>query len=442
MTAPQSTIAAIATPGGYGGVGIVRVSGPIAKNIAQQLLDKPLKPRYAQYASFLDQDKNIIDTGLAIFFPNPNSFTGEDVLELQGHGGPVVLNQVLNRVIALGAQQAKPGEFSERAFLNDKIDLVQAEAIADLISASSEQAAKAAQRSLQGQFSEQINKLNEKIIYLRMYVEAAIDFPEEEIDFLNDGKVKSELDYIQETCKSILEKATQGVILQEGIHIVLAGEPNAGKSSLLNALAQKDAAIVTNIPGTTRDVLREKINLNGVPVHIIDTAGLRESQDLIEQEGIRRAQQEIKKADIVLFIIDSSAPLTESISKYINEEKVLRVYNKIDLIKTNEKIDQDAAYVSAKTGEGFDLLTEKIFEKIGIKKINSDQISARSRHLTILKNTQAALDLGANVLASLRAGELLAEHLKDAHQMLGEITGTFTADDLLGEIFSKFCIGK
>ncbi|MFA6036706.1 MAG: tRNA uridine-5-carboxymethylaminomethyl(34) synthesis GTPase MnmE [Legionellales bacterium] len=441
MTALHSTIAAIATPGGYGGVGIVRVSGPLAKNIAQQLLDKPVKPRFAQYSSFLDQEKNIIDTGLAIFFPNPNSFTGEDVLELQGHGGPVVLNQVLNRVITLGAEQAKPGEFSERAFLNDKIDLVQAEAIADLINASSEQAAKAAQRSLQGQFSEQINKLNEKIIHLRMYVEAAIDFPEEEIDFLNDGKVKNELEKIQETCKNILAKAQQGVILQEGIHIVLAGEPNAGKSSLLNALAQKDAAIVTDIPGTTRDVLREKINLNGIPVHIVDTAGLRVSQDLIEQEGIRRAEQEIKKADIVLHIIDSSAPATENVLKQTSEEKVLRVYNKIDLVKTNQ-MDEQAVYISAKTGQGFDLLTEKIFEKIGIKKINSEQISARSRHLTILKNTQAALELGANVLSSLRAGELLAEHLKDAHQMLGEITGTFTADDLLGEIFSKFCIGK
>ncbi len=441
MTASNtSTIAAIATPGGFGGVGIVRVSGPKAKNIALSLTEKNLKPRFAQYTSFFDQEKNIIDSGLALYFPNPHSFTGEDVVELQGHGGPVVLNLLLQRVIELGAHQAKPGEFSERAFLNDKIDLVQAEAIADLINASSVQAANAAQRSLQGQFSETINALNEKIIYLRTYVEAAIDFPEEEIDFLNDGHVKSNLEEILTSCETILKNAKQGVVLQEGIHIVLAGEPNAGKSSLLNALAQRDTAIVTDIPGTTRDILREKINLDGVPLHIIDTAGLRESNDIIEQEGIKRAQQEIQKADMVLWIIDSTKDDASIWLDNIPKEKLLLVYNKIDL--SHPKGKSSDVHISAKTGQGFDQLKLKIFEKMGIQHINSDQISARQRHLTLLKNTVELLKQGFYVLETLNAGELLAEHLKDAHQQLSEITGSFTADDLLGEIFSKFCIGK
>jgi tRNA modification GTPase len=442
MSAPNfSTIAAIATPVGYGGVGIVRVSGRDAKNIAEKITQKKLKSRFAQYTSFYDQENNIIDTGLALYFPNPHSFTGEDVLELQGHGGPVVLNILLQRVIELGASQAKPGEFSERAFLNDKIDLVQAEAIADLINASSVQAANAAQRSLQGQFSAQVNALNEKIIYLRTYVEAAIDFPEEEIDFLNDGHVKSNLDEILTSCETILKNAKQGVVLQEGIHLVLAGEPNAGKSSLLNALAQRDTAIVTDIPGTTRDILREKINLDGVPLHIIDTAGLRESNDIIEQEGIKRAQQEIQKADIILWVIDSTKEETDLWIKNIPEEKILRVYNKIDLSSPVIRNDS-SVYISTKTLEGFDQLKLKIFERMGIQQINNDQISARERHLNSLKNTLELLKKGFYVLETLNAGELLAEHLKDAHQQLSEITGSFTADDLLGEIFSKFCIGK
>ncbi len=486
MAHARSTIAAIATPGGYGGVGIVRVSGSKVKAIAEKLFNKKLKPRYAVYTDFLDQDQQIIDTGLAIYFPGPNSFTGEDVLELQAHGGPVILGLLLKRVIELGATHAKPGEFSERAFLNDKIDLVQAEAIADLIEAGTEQAARAATRSLQGAFSNQITTLNEKIIYLRTYVEAALDFPEEEIDFLNDGHVKAELDAILFTCENILATAKQGVILQEGIQVVLAGEPNAGKSSLLNALAQKDAAIVTDIPGTTRDVLREKINLDGVPLHIVDTAGLRESNDIIEQEGIKRAQQEIEKADIVLWVIDSALEHAESLDKSplppffkgrLNLEKILRVYNKIDLLppviasvaKQPRRDAQlsaesgllrfarndrgyvhndgyyghnDGVYISTKTGEGFDQLKSKIFEKIGIKQIKADQISARARHLDILKKTKTLLNQGLFILEHSSAGELLAEHLREAHQLLGEITGTFTADDLLGEIFSKFCIGK
>jgi tRNA modification GTPase len=440
MSAKTSTIAAIATPGGYGGVGIVRISGPDVKHIADNLIQKKLTPRLAQYTSFFDQEENIIDAGLALYFPQPNSFTGEDVLELQGHGGPVVLNLLLQRVIELGATQAKPGEFSERAFLNNKIDLVQAEAIADLINASSAQAAKAAQRSLQGEFSEKINQLNEKIIYLRTYVEAAIDFPEEEIDFLNDGHIKRQLEMILQDCENISKKAASGVILQEGIHVVLTGEPNAGKSSLLNALAQKDAAIVTDIPGTTRDVLREKINLNGIPVHIIDTAGIRESENIIEIEGIKRAQKEIDAADIVLFIIDSTKKTPELNLNHIPKDKILLVYNKIDLI--TPVIANEAVYISAKTGEGFDQLKNKIFEKIGIQQINSDQISARARHLNILKNALVSLKQGLYTLETLNAGELFAEHLKDAHQQLSEITGEFTADDLLGEIFSKFCIGK
>lgn len=444
-TAAPTTIAAIATPSGLGGVGVVRVSGPEVKNITKHILGKTLKPRYAHYTAFLDQHKNIIDTGLALYFPAPNSFTGEEVLELQGHGGPVILNALLKRVIELGAQFAKPGEFSERAFLNNKIDLVQAEAIADLIAASSEKAAMAAQRSLQGEFSKQITALNEKIIYLRLYVEAAIDFPEEEIDFLNDGHIKQQFDVILTTCAQILEKAKHGVVLQEGIQVVLAGEPNAGKSSLLNALAQKDAAIVTDIPGTTRDILREKINLDGVPLHIADTAGLRKTLDIIEQEGIKRAQQEIENADIVLWVVDSSKDQDFSWIEAIPKEKLIVVYNKIDLNDLSVKIESpnnEAVHMSVKNAEGFEQLKEKIFAKMGIKNIENDQMSARQRHLDILNRTQQLLIQGSKVLIDSSAGELVAEHLRHAHQLLGEITGEFTADDLLGEIFSRFCIGK
>lgn len=441
MVARQTTIAAIATPNGYGGVGIVRLSGPQVKDIAAQLFSQTLKPRYALYTSFLDQDQKTIDTGLALYFPGPHSFTGEDVLELQAHGGPVILGLLLKRVIALGAHYAKPGEFSERAFLNDKIDLVQAEAIADLIAASSEQAAIAAQRSLQGQFSEKINQLNEKIIYLRMYVEAALDFPDEEIDFLTDGHISAQIEIILNTCAEILNQAQQGVILQQGIHVVLAGEPNAGKSSLLNALAKRDTAIVTDIPGTTRDILREKISLDGVPLHIADTAGLRPTLDIIEQEGIKRAKQEIEKADLVLWVADSSKEQDFSWLAEIPKEKLITVYNKIDLSPAIAR-NENAVYLSAKTGAGFDELKKKIFEKMGIKNLEHDQISARLRHLEILKRTQNLLKQGSEVLTQMQAGELLAEQLRLAHELLGEITGKFTADDLLGEIFSTFCIGK
>jgi tRNA modification GTPase len=444
MVAHRTTIAAIATPNGYGGVGIVRLSGPAVLTIAQQLFAQPLRPRYAHYSSFLDKDHNIIDTGIVLYFPGPHSFTGEDVLELQGHGGVVVLNLLLNRVVELGAQLAKPGEFSERAFLNNKIDLLQAEAIADLISASSTQAAQAAQRSLQGEFSKKITDLNEKIIFLRMYVEAAIDFPEEEIDFLNDGNIKTQLDIILTTCNELIKKAQQGVLLQQGICVVLAGEPNAGKSSLLNLLAQKEVAIVTEIPGTTRDVLHAQINIAGIPLHITDTAGLRESTDIIEQEGIKRAQAEIKKADIILWVVDSHKQHPHIGHKEAEEflDKTIVVYNKIDLSHVNPKDDPNAVYLSAKTGEGFGQLEQKILTKIGATQTSSDQVSARVRHLNILKRTQVLLQQGSRVLEEINAGELLAEHLRQAHNLLGEVTGRFTADDLLGEIFSSFCIGK
>ncbi len=444
---PASTIAAIATPNGYGGVGIVRLSGPGVPEIAKRLCSQKLPPRYAVYTPFLNDNHTPIDTGIALYFPAPHSFTGEDVLELQGHGGPVILNLLLKRTLALGAILARPGEFSERAFLNNKIDLAQAEAIADLISASNEQAALAAQRSLQGEFSKAVHALNEKIIHLRMYVEAAIDFPEEEIDFLTEGNVGAQLNTIIDGCEALQQTAKQGVLLQQGICVVLAGAPNAGKSSVLNALAEKETAIVTAIPGTTRDVLREQINIEGIPLHISDTAGLRVSSDVIEQEGVRRAQMEIAKADVILWVIDSShehpvnlealnAALTE------NKDKVIIVYNKIDLSGVHAPDSPKTVYISAKTGAGLTQLKEKILTHMNVPERSADQMSARIRHLDYLQRARGQLNQGYCVLAEQHAGELLAQHLRAAHDLLGEITGVFTTEDLLGEIFSSFCIGK
>ena len=453
------TITAQATAPGRGGVGIVRVSGPHAKEIAHILVPAKLTPRVATYSPFVDANNTIIDQGIALLFEGPNSFTGEDVLELQGHGGQVVMDMLIDAVLATGkARLARPGEFSEQAFINDKLDLAQAEAIADLIDASSQQAARSALRSLQGDFSQQINVLSNQIVHLRMYVEAAIDFPEEEIDFLSDGKVSKDLSNILESLRNVREQAKQGSLLREGMQVVIAGKPNAGKSSLLNALAGRESAIVTEIAGTTRDVLKEHININGMPVHIIDTAGLRESPDKVEQIGIERAWQAIAEADHVLFVTDSTT--TDTADPYeIWPEFMQRlpkgipttvIRNKADLSKltighnlvSTHHGDISVINISAKQGEGISALREHLAKTMGFDTTTEGQFIARRRHIDALEKAYQFVVMGEQQLNDAMAGELLAEELRLAHQALCEITGEFTSDDLLGKIFSSFCIGK
>jgi tRNA modification GTPase len=454
QTSYQDTIAAIATPPGKGGVGIVRVSGPQAQEIGHRLLGKAdLKPRYAHYGSFYeasDDGPRSLDQGIALYFPGPNSFTGEDVLELQGHGGPIILDCLLREVIKAGARIARPGEFSERAFLNNKIDLAQAEAIADLIDSASEQAARQAVRSLEGEFSKEINQLVEAITQLRIYVEAAIDFPEEEIDFISDGRVASELSAIKQNLERVFASAKQGSILREGMTVVIAGRPNAGKSSLLNALAGRESAIVTNIAGTTRDVLRENILIDGMPLHIIDTAGLRDSEDLVEQEGIKRAWTEIANADRILLVIDSQNAEAESdaipseLQPFIHQQKLSIIYNKCDLSGHQVTIDNSEIsriYLSAKHAKGIDLLREHLKSCVGYNDGDTPFI-ARRRHIEALNLGREHIHAGEQQLLNYNAGELLAEELRIAQQALAEITGEFSSDDLLGRIFSSFCIGK
>lgn len=442
------TIVAIATPPGRGGVGIVRISGPDAYAIALKLNgNKALPPRLATFCSLYKTNNDLIDQGIVLYFKAPHSFTGEDVVEIQAHGSPVVLDLLIKESIAFGARLARPGEFSERAFLNDKIDLIQAEAIADLIQASSDTAARMALKSLQGDFSKKINQLNEELIYLRMYVEAAIDFPEEEIDFLNDGKVGGLLQKIIKQLDVIRSQANQGVLLREGLSLVIAGRPNAGKSTLINNLAGRDVAIVTEIAGTTRDIMREHILLDDIPLHIIDTAGLRDSDDLVEKEGIKRAWQELKRADCVLLVIDVNSLDQES--SLINELQltipkqvpIITVYNKIDTIKIPAKCNEQTVYLSAKSGDGIDGLKKVIKQLVGYQPTEG-QFLARRRHLQALDEAKALLQTGQTQLTNHKAGELLAEDLRLAHQILCEITGEFTSDDLLGKIFSSFCIGK
>ncbi|HAU1295069.1 TPA: tRNA uridine-5-carboxymethylaminomethyl(34) synthesis GTPase MnmE [Legionella pneumophila] len=442
------TIVAIATPPGRGGVGIVRISGPNAYAIALCLNgNKALQPRLATFCSLYKANNEVLDQGLVLYFKGPHSFTGEDVIEIQAHGSPVVLDLLVKESIAAGARLARPGEFSERAFLNDKIDLIQAEAIADLIQASSDTAARMALKSLQGDFSKKINQLNEELIYLRMYVEAAIDFPEEEIDFLNDGNVSRLLQRIIEQLEEIRSQANQGVLLREGLSLVIAGRPNAGKSTLINNLAGRDIAIVTEIAGTTRDVMREHILLDDIPLHIIDTAGLRDSDDLVEKEGIKRAWQELKRADCVLLVVDINNPdqqnslLNELKLTLPNKVPVITVYNKIDTTKFSAKCDEQTVYLSAKTGEGMSELKKVIKQVVGYQPAEG-QFLARRRHLQALDEAKTLLLNGQAQLTNHKAGELLAEDLRLAHQMLCEITGEFTSDDLLGKIFSSFCIGK
>lgn len=442
------TVVAIATPPGRGGVGIIRLSGPKAYAIATKInKGKALEPRHALFCSFYCQDEEVIDQGLMLYFKAPHSFTGEDVVELHAHGSPIVLDMLLKQTVALGARLARPGEFSERAFLNDKMDLTQAEAIADLIQASSDTSARMALKTLQGDFSKKIHHLNQQIIYLRMYVEAAIDFPEEEIDFLNDGKVSSLLLAILTELDSIRAQANQGVILREGLSLVIAGRPNAGKSTLINCLAGRDVAIVTEVAGTTRDVMREHILLDDIPLHIVDTAGIRESDDLVEKEGIRRAWQELKQADCVLLVVDAHHPeqrdeLYKDITSTLKSSvPIITVFNKIDLCALPATVDENSVYLSAKSGLGIAGLKQLIKNLVGYQP-NEGQFLARRRHLEALDAAKQLLVTGQTQLAVHKAGELLAEDLRIAHQLLGEITGEFTADDLLGSIFSSFCIGK
>ncbi|MGP4845449.1 tRNA uridine-5-carboxymethylaminomethyl(34) synthesis GTPase MnmE [Marinobacter sp. 1Y8] len=450
----NDTIAAIATAPGRAGVGIIRLSGPLALPIAKRLLGFEPRPRYAHYGPFTGSNGEVIDEGLGLFFPNPHSFTGEDVFELQGHGGTVILDLLLREVCAQGARLARPGEFSERAFLNDKMDLTQAEAIADLIESSSEQAARCALRSLQGAFSSRIDALVGALTHLRIYVEAAIDFPEEEIDFLADGKVAGDLDTIMSDLDTILAEAQQGSILRDGMRVVIAGRPNAGKSSLLNALAGREAAIVTAIEGTTRDVLREQIHIDGMPLHVIDTAGLRDSPDEVEQIGIARAWDEIQQADRILLMVDANTtPETEPhaiwpdfIDRLPESAPVTVIRNKVDLSgETVGLVDNPIAPVirlAAKSASGLDTLRDHLKQCIGFASTTEGGFLARRRHLDALEKARDSLIQGKAQLEGFGAGELLAEDLRMAQDSLGEITGVMTPDDLLGKIFSSFCIGK
>ncbi len=468
----RDTIVARATPPGRGGIGIVRVSGAAVADIARAIIGTLPQPRAAVFAPFRDAGGEAIDNGIAIYFAPPSSFTGEAVLELHGHGGPVVMDLLVARIVELGARLARPGEFSERAFLNDKLDLAQAEAVADLIDSGSSEAARAALRSLQGEFSQMVHGLTEALTELRMYVEAAIDFPEEEIDFLADEEVTRRLRTVTAHFDAVASVARQGQLLRDGMTVVIAGAPNAGKSSLLNRLAGYDAAIVTDVPGTTRDVLRERVAIDGMPVHVVDTAGLREVHDVVEGEGIRRARAEMTRADRILFVIDAAVDreahtFAAEHARLPSGVPVTLVFNKCDLSGDRPRLEAGGArraasgvlpatgdalpkagkeaarvYLCALTGAGLGLLREHLKECVGFAPGESGAVSARRRHLEALKRARAHVDMGSEQLRDRRAGELLAEELRQAQLALGEITGEVTCEDLLGRIFASFCIGK
>lgn len=451
MSEPKSeTIAAIATPPGRGGIGIVRISGAKVPEIARHVLGQIPAPRVAHYGAFLGAEGQVLDQGIALYFPNPHSFTGEEVLELQGHGGPILLQWLLERVVQLGARLAEPGEFSKQAFLNDKLDLTQAEAIADLIDASSQQAAKSALRSLQGAFSHEVNTLVEQLIQLRIYVEAAIDFPEEEIDFLSDGKVAGQLQTILTQLHNVLASAQQGVLLREGMSVVILGRPNAGKSSLLNALSGKESAIVTEIAGTTRDIVKEEIQIDGLPLHVLDTAGLRETQDEVEKIGVARAWLALEEADRVLVVVQANETIHPEDQAILDQLPshlpITLIHNKVDLIEKSpglvEMGDQTEVWLSAKHHLGLDLLKQHLKTAMGYQQTAEGVFMARKRHLDALQKALNFVETGQNQLQQYAAGELLAEDLRQAQLALSEITGQFSSDDLLGRIFTSFCIGK
>jgi len=475
MTVSQPPIAAIATAPGRGGIGVVRVSGPDVSTVMHAVCGRALQPRHATYLPFLDAHGVVIDHGLALYFPAPNSYTGEEVLELQGHGGPVVMQMLLARCLEagkdIGLRVAEPGEFTRRAFLNDKLDLAQAEAVADLIEASTEAAARSAARSMEGQFSNAIHALVENVIHLRMLVEATLDFPEEEIDFLEASDARGQLARIRDDLAGVLKQARQGSLLREGLSVVLAGQPNVGKSSLLNALAGAELAIVTPIAGTTRDRVRETIQIDGIPLHIIDTAGLRDdAADEVERIGIERTWDAIRRADIVLHLVDASDYLEHGISEIDDQiddrlsgqlppgSPIVRVVNKIDVAPAAGEMgfggnrphvvaangpNPTEIWISARSGAGIDLMRRELLRLIGWQSGNEGTFLARERHLTALRNAQSHLDLAAERAAlQAQALDLFAEELRLAQDHLNSITGEFTSDDLLGTIFTRFCIGK
>jgi len=459
MTKPCSdpatdTICAIATPPGTGGIGIVRISGPGAKKMAHDICGRVPKPRSVAFTEFLAADGSVIDTGLALFFPAPRSFTGESVLELQGHGGPLVLQMIMQRAMELGARPARAGEFSERAFLNGKLDLAQAEAIVDLVTSGTTAAARAAQRSLQGVFSARVHELQRQLTDIRVFVEAAIDFPTEEIDFLTDSDVLQRMQHIQSRLQDLLIEARQGRLLRDGIVLAIVGRPNAGKSSLLNALSGEESAIVTEIPGTTRDVLREWIDLDGIPVHVADTAGIRDTEDSIEIEGVKRARAALSAADLALLVVDTTVDTEQQLSllrEMPDPRRTLVVFNKIDLLDPGGGAmcrpdclsgHMHQAAISAKTGAGLSGLRMKIREILGASEQTEGSFSARQRHVDALQKTAEHLAVGEQRLRLDQAAELLAEEMRLAQRALGEITGEVVPDDLLGAIFASFCIGK
>jgi tRNA modification GTPase len=446
-------IAAIATPPGRGGVGIVRISGKSLTSLAQAILGGLPEPRKAQLSRFLDIEGQVIDQGIALYFPAPHSYTGEDVLELQGHGGPAIMNLLLSQCLACGARLAEPGEFTLRAYLNNKIDLVQAESVSNLIQASTSEAARCAVRSLQGHFSCAINELVQSLTTLRMLIEATLDFPEEEIEGLYNTEIHARLDAINEQLARVMSSAVRGNLLQEGIKAVLVGEPNVGKSSLLNQLAEDDVAIVTEIPGTTRDSIQRTITIAGVPIHVTDTAGLRETTDVVEQKGIERTQAAVRNADILIHLIDGSNPVAGDTSKVILtafsiDKPHITVINKIDLLHAQPRIETSnhhaEIYLSARTGAGIEMLREQILKTAGWQTNQTEEglFMARQRHLESLHTAQQHINAAWAYSESESNWELLAEELRIAQEALSSITGRFTADDLLGKIFSEFCIGK
>jgi len=441
------TVAAIATAPGAGGIGVVRVSGPLAADIATQILGHCPAPRHAAYLPFLQADTTLIDRGIAIYFPNPHSYTGEDVLELQAHGGTALMQILLARCIECGARHAQAGEFTQRAYLNDKLDLSQAEAVADLINAATVEAARSAVRSLSGEFSQTIQTLLQQLVDLRMYVEACLDFPEEEIDFITQGRVLEKLQANQAALQHIFHQAKQGVLLREGINVVLIGQPNVGKSSLLNALSGEEVAIVTPIAGTTRDTIKSVIQIEGVPLHVIDTAGLRDTEDTVEQVGIARTWKAIETAHVALLLVDSQHGIGDQekaiLHKLPAEVKKVWVHNKIDVSRETSRIEkrenEQHVFLSAKTGDGIASLQKTLLEIVGYQPGGEGVFMARARHLQALAEVEQHLDLA---MLQMHAAELVAEELRCAQEALGSITGEFTPDDLLGEIFSRFCIGK